>query len=375
MAEKEFIPVCEPLLAGNELEYVQQAVSTGWISSSGGFVTEFEKKFAEFCGVRFGVTTNTGTAALHLACVAAGIGPGDEVIIPSFTMISTAFAVCYCGATPVFVDCERETWNIDITRIEEKISRRTRAILPVHIYGHPCDMDPILEIARHHNLLVIEDAAEVHGAEYKGRRCGSLGDLGCFSFFANKIVTTGEGGMVVTDNAELRDRCRYYKNLAFPLEGARDYRHEHIGFNYRMSNLIAALGVAQTEKAAEYAESRQRNARLYRQHLQGTAGISFQQEKEWAKSVSWMFGILIEDDFGPDRDEVATGLREAGIDSRFFFTPMHLQPSLRNHGCDCSGTYPVAEEIGRRGLYLPSGSGLGEARIDRVCEALLALRG
>lgn len=374
MSTEKFIPVCEPLLAGRELDYVREAVETGWISSSGRFVSEFEEKFAAFCGTKYAVTTNTGTAALHLACAAVGIGPGDEVIMPSFTMIATAFAVCYTGATPVFVDCERETWNIDVARIEEKITPRTRAIMPVHIYGHPCDMDPVLDIARRHDLLVIEDAAEVHGAEYKGKRCGSIGDMGCFSFFANKIVTTGEGGMVVTDSERLRDRCRYLKNLAFPLAGAREYSHQEIGFNYRMSNVIAALGLAQTERADEYVARRRRNAQLYRDQLADFPGITLQSEKQWAQGVYWMFGILIEDDFAIGRDQVIEMLRAEGIDTRVFFTPMHLQPSLKNYGCDCSGSYPVSEDIARRGLYLPSGSGLTEEQIVFIGRTLKGLR-
>jgi len=374
MPGHEFIPVCEPLLAGKEMEYVTEALRTGWISSSGRFVAEFEKKFAEYCGVEFAVTTNTGTSALHVACVAAGIGKGDEVIIPTFTMIATAFAVCYCNGIPVFVDCDRETWNIDFTKIEEKITPRTKAILPVHIYGHPCDMDPIVELAKEYNLVIIEDAAEVHGAEYKGRKCGSLGDMGCFSFFANKVIASGEGGMVVTDKEDLYNRCRYYRNLAFPLDSTRSYIHEHIGFNYRMSNVIAAIGLAQTEKADEYGERRRENARLYNDRLLAVKGVTTQQEKDWAKSVYWMYSILIEDEFGMSRDEVMVKLRKRGIDSRSFFVPMHMQPSLKGYGCDCSGDYPVSEKISRKGLYLPSGSGLRKEQIDYICESLIRLK-
>jgi len=374
MSGHAFIPVCEPLLAGREMEYVREAVESGWISSSGRFITGFEQKFAEFCRVRFATTTNTGTAALHLACAAAGIGPGDEVIMPSFTMIASAFAVCYCGAVPVFVDAERETWNIDTSRIEAKITARTRVIMPVHIYGHPCDMDPILELAARHDLAVIEDAAEVHGAEYRGRRCGAMGDLGCFSFFANKIIATGEGGMVVTDSEDLYNRCRYLKNLAFPLVGSRSYQHNEIGFNYRMSNVVAALGLAQTEKGDSYADMRRNNARLYRERLAGIGGVTVQQEKSWARNVYWMFGILVEEEFGITRDEVRMKLLDMGIDSRDFFLPMHWQRSLKNYGCDCTGDYPVAEELARKGLYLPSGSGLTEEQINYICDSLAALK-
>jgi len=370
VANEPFIPVCAPLLAGRELDYVSEAVESGWISSSGSYVGRFEEAFAAYCGVTHAVTTNTGTAALHLACAAAGIGPGDEVIIPDFTMIATALAVCYCGARPVFVDCRREDWNIDASRIEEKITGHTRAIMPVHIYGHPCDMGAINDMASGHGLLVIEDAAEAHGAEYRGVRCGALGTLGCFSFFANKMITTGEGGMVVTNDTALAERCRYLKNMAFPLDGPRDYRHVDIGFNYRMSNVIAAIGLAQTERADDYLAMRRRNAALYAERLQGIGGITLQPEAPWAKNARWMYGILIEDAFGLERDAVMAALKERGIDSRAFFTPMHRQPCLAAYGCDCQDAYPVADEISARGLYLPSGSGLEEAQIDYICDVL-----
>src|SRR5262245_50657127 len=238
MSTRDKIPVCEPLLLGNEVKYVTDAVSKGWISSSGGFVGEFEKKFAEYLGVRHAVTASNGTAALHLAIAAAGIGPGDEVLVPTFTMIASAAAVCYTGAKPVFVDCDEKTWNIDPAQLEARITKRTRAVMPVHIYGHPCDMDPIREVASRHGLVIVEDAAEAIGSRYKDRLCGGLGHLGCFSFFANKVITTGEGGMVVTDDDRLYDQVRYFKNLCFPLDGPRKYIHDHIGFNYRLPNTL-----------------------------------------------------------------------------------------------------------------------------------------
>ena len=244
----KFIPVCEPALLGNELKYVTEAVSTGWISSAGKFVTEFESQFAHYCGCKYGVAVCNGTVALHLALVALGVGEGDEVIIPSFTMIATAFAVCYTGAKPVFVDADKDTWNIDVCKIEEKITPRTKVILPVHLFGMMCDMDAINALAAKHHVKVLEDAAESHGAEFRGRRAGSCSDLAAFSFFANKNITTGEGGMVVTNDEDLYNCLRYYKNMCFPLDGPRNYKHEDIGFNYRMSNLHAAIGLAQTER-------------------------------------------------------------------------------------------------------------------------------
>lgn len=374
MSEPTFLPVCEPLLAGRELEYVSQAVAAGWISSSGGFVKKFEDAFAEYLGVPYAVTTTSGTAALHLALVAASIGPGDEVIIPAFTMIATAFAVCYTGARPVFVDADRDTWNIDPDLLAAKLSPRTKAILPVHVYGHACDMDALARVAEARQLLVIEDAAEAIGSRYNDRLCGAIGDLGCFSFFANKLITTGEGGMVVTKDERLAERLRYYKNLCFAPSGPRRYLHEDIGFNYRMPNVLAAIGLAQIERADFYLECRRRNAAHYDARLRGERGITTPPNAGYTLNSYWMYGILIEDDFGRSRDEVMQGLGAAGIDTRSFFVSMHRQPSLAKYGCDVSGTYSVTDELSRKGLYLPSGSGLSDSDLDRVVDALLSLR-
>ncbi|HWA74545.1 MAG TPA: DegT/DnrJ/EryC1/StrS family aminotransferase [Polyangiaceae bacterium] len=371
---ESFIPVCEPLLLGRELEYVSEAVSKGWISSSGSFVNKFEARFSEHLGVRHSVTVSNGTAALHLALVAAGVGPGDEVIVPTFTMIASAAAVCYAGATPVFVDCERDTFNLDVQGVEAKLTERTRAIMPVHIYGLPCDMDPLLDLGRRHGLVVVEDAAEAIGSLYKGRACGALGELGCFSFFANKVITTGEGGMVVTNDDALAEKLRYYKNLCFPLGGPRRYVHEHIGFNYRMPNTSAAIGLAQLERVEDYVTRRRENARRYNERLAGQRGITIPVDRAWARNSFWMYSILIEDDFGLPRDRVMALLGERGIETRSFFVPMHQQRGLAAYGCDVSGSYPNAEHVSPRGLYLPSGSGLSEEQIERVCRELIALR-
>ena len=372
--KEPFIPVCEPLLAGNELKYVTEAVSKGWISSSGGFVKEFEQRFAKYLGVEHAVTVTNGTAALHLALVAAGIGEGDEVIVPTFTMMASAAAVCYTGANPVFVDCERDTFNLDVSRVTEKVTPRTRAIMPVHVYGLPCDMRPLAELAEKHGLVVVEDAAEAIGSRYDGQPCGALGDLGCFSFFANKAITTGEGGMVVTDDGELAQKLRYFKNLCFPLTGPRRYVHEHIGFNYRMPNTVAAIGLAQLERVDDYVSMRRENARRYNDRLRGVRGITVPAERAYAYNSFWMYAILIEDDFGRSRDEVMLGLEARGIDTRSFFVPLHRQTSLSEYGADVSGSYPNSEHASARGLYLPSSSGLTEAQIERVCRELLALR-
>lgn len=368
---EKYIPVCEPYLAGNEKKYVLDAIETGWISSAGKYISEFENAFANYCGVKHGIAVTNGTAALHLALVALGVGKGDEVIIPNFTMIATAFAVCYTGAMPVFVDAEKDTWNIDVSKIEEKITERTKVILPVHIYGHPCEMDEVNRIAKKYNLKVLEDAAEVHGAEYKGKKCGSLGDIAAFSFFANKIATTGEGGMVVTNDDELANKCRYYRNLCFPLNGPREYKHNDIGFNYRMSNLHAAIGLAQVEKLDFYVERRRKINRLYREFLRDVSGIIFQKEKEYVKNVYWMNGIIIDKNkFGLNRDELMNKLKRNGIDSRVFFTGMHRQKSLYNYGCNSLGDYTISEWLEENGLYLPSGSQLSENQIYEICNTI-----
>ena len=248
------IPVCTPLLNGNEKKYVNDCLKTKWISSGAKYVQRFEDQFSRYCGKKYGIATTNGTTALHLALVAAGIGFGDEVIMPTFTIASPAFAALYCGAKPVFVDIEPDTWNIDPKAIEERITKKTKAIIPVHIYGHPCDMTDIMRIARKYNLIVIEDAAEAHGAEYKGKRIGSLGRLSCFSFYGNKVITCGEGGMIVTSDKKIADRCRRLKNLGFLKE--KRYWHEELGFNYRMTNIQAALGLAQFEQIERYIKMR-----------------------------------------------------------------------------------------------------------------------
>lgn len=366
------IPVCEPLLGGKELEYVVDCLKTNWISSQGKYITEFENKFANYCGYKYGICTTNGTTALHLALVSLGIGPGDEVIIPTFTMIATAFAVAYTGATPVLVDAEPETWNININQIESKITRRTRAIMPVHIYGHPCDMDLIMALADKYKIWVVEDAAEAHGAEYKGRRVGGIGHINCFSFYANKIITTGEGGMVVTDNQELAEKARRFKDLSHS-KGMR-FLHNDIGYNYRMTNIQAAIGLAQLERIDKLIEMRRKNAQMYNNNLESIPGITLPAEKNWAKNVYWMYSIKIGDDFGISRDELAVKLRGKGIETRNFFIPVHHQPAFQNMGLFKNENYPVSEDIAGRGLYLPSGSGLTEEQIQMVCRALQDIR-
>lgn len=371
MKNEKFIPVCEPALLGNELKYVTDAVQTGWISSAGKYVTEFEKQFADYCGCKYGVAVCNGTIALHLALTALGIGKGDEVIIPDFTMIATAFAVCYTGAKPVFVDAGPKTWNVDVAKIEEKITPHTKAILPVHLFGLMCDMDTINAIAKKHSLMVLEDAAEAHGAEYKGRRAGSCSDLAAFSFFANKNITTGEGGMVVTNDEELYNRLRYYKNMCFPLEGLRNYIHNDIGFNFRMSNVVAAIGLAQVEKADEYRAMRMRNNQLYRRLLSDVSGVVFQSCSDDYLNAAWMNAVMIDPQiYGRSRDELVSHLKQNNVDTRLLFVGMHRQPSMLKYGCDVSGDYFVTDRLSENGFYLPSASCLSEESICLICKMI-----
>lgn len=376
----KYYPVCEPLLNGNELKYVQDAIETGWISSAGKYVSLFEEKFAEYCGVKYAVGVCNGTVALHLALTALGVTKGDEVIIPNFTMIASAFAVCYTGAVPVFVDADKDTWNIDVTKIEEKITRNTKAIMPVSIFGLPCDMKKIHELADKYNLKIIEDAAESHGAEYNGKKTGNLADITCFSFFANKNLTTGEGGMVVTNDSDLYDKIRYYKNLCFPLDAPRNYLHNDVGFNYRISNLHSAIGLAQVEKGNYYRELRIRNAEYYNKYLGQCKWITFQKDyslhevKETQKlNVHWMNGILVDTEkLGRSREELTNHLKENGIDTRVFFTGMNKQPALQKFGCNCTGYYEITDNLSKNGFYLPSGSNLEECDIKKITDRIIA---
>jgi perosamine synthetase len=368
----EFIPVCEPFLNGNEINYVNDCLKTGWISSSGKYVKAFEESFAVYCGAKYAVSVCNGTVALHLALRALDIKKGDEVIIPNFTMIASAFAVCYTGAVPVFIDAEPESWNIDVNKIEEKISIRTKAIMAVSIFGHPCEMDRIWELADKYNLKVIEDAAESHGAEYKGKKTGNLADITAFSFFANKNLTTGEGGMVVTNDEFLYKRCLYFKNLCFPLNAPREYTHFDIGYNYRMSNIHAAIGLAQVERADEYKEMRIKNAYLYREYLHGEPGIIFQMSRENVVNVHWMNGVVIDPlKYGKTRDQLILYLKGKNIETRLFFTGMNMQSSLINIGCSHSGEYPITNWLTSNGFYLPSASNLAKVKIEYICEMIL----
>ncbi len=366
------IPVCTPLLGKNEKKYVDECIATNWISSSGKYIKLFEEGFSHYCGRKYGVTTTNGTTALHLALAALGIGPGDEVIMPTFTIAATAFAVMYCGAKPVFIDSEPATWNIDPDQIRAKITQKTKVILPVHIYGHPCAMSVIMSLASRYNLCVVEDAAQSHGAQYQDKKVGGIGDIGCFSFYGNKIITCGEGGMVVTNNRRIAQRCRDLRNMAF-IESKR-FWHKEIGFNHRMTNLQAALGLAQFEQIDQLIERRRRNAVLYSALLSGVEGLRLPIERSDVKNVYWMYGILVEDDFGLSRDRLMRKLKEKGVETRTFFIPLHNQPFLKKQGMASKERFPVAEDIARRGLYLPSGSGLTKKEIEYICDCIKEIK-
>lgn len=365
------IPVSETRLDGNELAYLSECIRSNWISSAGPFVERFENRFAGDAGTKFAVACSSGTAALHLALAALGIGPGDEVIVPAFTMIATANAVRYTGATPVFVDSDFRDWNLDVAQIEAKVTERTRGIVPVHTYGLPADMDALRQIAQRRGLFLLEDAAQAHGATLGGRPAGSLGDAAAFSFYGNKIISTGEGGMVTTNDEDLARVVRNLRDHAFSAE--RHFWHRRLGFNYRMTNLQAAVGLAQAERLPEFVAIRRGNARRYSQALAGVSGITLPPERSGAEGVFWMYGILVGDEFGCSRDELRRRLAKRGIETRTFFVPIPIQPVYFRQW---RGTrFPVAERLGSTGLYLPSSACLTAEDIARVAGGVTASAG
>jgi perosamine synthetase len=363
--------VSQTRLDGNELAYLTECIRSNWISSAGAFVERFERRFADQVGAKFAVACSSGTASLHLALAGLGIGPGDEVIVPAFTMIATANAVRYTGARPVFVDADARDWNLDIARVEAAITERTRGIVPVHTYGLPADMDALRAIADRRGLFLLEDAAQAHGATVRGRPAGSLGDAAAFSFYANKIISTGEGGMVTTNDERLAAVVRTLRDHAFSTE--RHFWHSLAGFNYRMTNLQAAVGLAQAERLAEFVEIRRQNARLYAGELARVPGITLPPEREGAEGVYWMYGILVGEEFGCSRDELRRRLARRGIETRTFFVPLPIQPVYFRQWRGVR--FPVAEDLGRRGLYVPSSSALAPADIARVAREIAAAAG
>jgi perosamine synthetase len=363
------VPVNEPLLNGNEGRYLQECIDSGWISSEGPFVQRLEAGMAQRTGRRHAISVSNGTAALEAAVAALGLGPEDEVILPTFTIISCAAAIVRLGATPVPVDCDPVTWNMNLKQVAEAITSRTKAIMAVHIYGLPVEMDPLLDLARHHGLKVIEDAAEMHGQTYRGRPCGSMGDLSVFSFYPNKLVTTGEGGMLLTDDDALADRCRGLRNLCF--QSKRRFVHEELGWNLRMSNLQAAVGVAQLEQLDAFVKMKRRIGRLYTECLKGISGIELPlASTDDAENIYWVFGVVLDETVPFDAAEAMSRLAKFGIGTRPFFWPMHEQPVFRRMGMFEGVRLPVAERIARRGFYLPSGLALTDNQIDRAASAL-----
>lgn len=364
------IPVFEPLIEKEEIEAVTAALERGEISGSFGVAIEqFEQSFAAYCGCKYGVACNSGTSALHLAVHAAKIGSGDEVLVSASTNIASALAPYHNGAVPIPVDSEETTWNLDLELIESLITPRMRAILPVHLYGHPVDMDCLHAIAKRHGLLVIEDAAEAHGATCRGRMVGGLGDMGCFSFYANKIITTGEGGMVTTNDGQLAERLRLLRNLAFTKPR---FRHEEAGYNFRMTGYQAAMGLAQLGKIDRIIADKRRVAHAYARELAGIPGLQLPAEAEWAKNVYWMFGVVLGPEFGMTRDELMDDLGNRGIETRTFFCPLNQQPFLKKQPGYREVACPVADRLWQTGLYLPSSSTLTQESIACVAEGIRA---
>ena len=371
------IPVNEPKLASQEREYVLECLESGWISSSGNFILKFEDSWAQYCNMRHGIATSSGTTALHTAVGCLGLKPGDEVILPTFTIISCVLAVLYNGGTAVLVDCDPDTWCMDVSQVEAKITERTKAIMPVHIYGHPVDMDPLLALADKHDLVIIEDAAEAHGAQYltgrsstepTWRRCGGLGHMSTFSFYANKLITSGEGGMVLTNDRDHAETARGLRNLCFQSE--RRFYHTALGNNFRLTNLQAAIALAQVERIPEIISRKRWMGRAYTERLHEIRGLQLPIEKPWAKQVYWMYGVILDDSLGLSASVFGAQLKELGVETRPFFLGMHKQPVLIERGLFHEEEYPVSERLAHQGLYLPSGLAITESQVDQVCDAI-----
>lgn len=367
------IPVNTPLFSGKEIEYVTECIKTGWVSSEGPFVGQFENRFSKSVNRKYGVAVANGSAALDIAVKAVGIGEGDEVIIPAFTIISPAFSIIRAGGVPVLVDADPVTWNMDVTKLEEKITSKTRAIIVVHIYGMAVDMDPVLALAQKHNLFIIEDAAEMHGQTYKGKNCGSFGDVSIFSFYPNKLITTGEGGMIVTNDETVAAKCRMLRNLAFEPDGPR-FVHNEMGWNYRMTNVQAAIGVAQLEKIADHLAIKKRIGNYYNSGLKNLEGFQLPLAKcSYAENVYWVYGLVGETE--KLADHLKKRLTDNGIGTRPFFWSMHEQPVFRKMGLFKNEKYPVAEKLARNGFYIPSGLGLTKDDQDKVINLMLSTHG
>lgn len=365
----KYIPVNTPLLNGNEKKYLIECIETGWISSEGPFIEKFEKSFSQKIHRKHAVAVSNGSDAIELSIKALDIGPGDEVIMPAFTIISCATAIVRVGAIPVLIDSDENTWNMDVSKIEEKITNKTKAIMVVHIYGLPVDMDPVLKLCKKYNLYLIEDAAEAHGLTYKGKPCGSFGNISIFSFYPNKLITTGEGGMVVTDDKKLYERSVSLRNLCFIPE--RRFIHYELGWNMRMTNLQAAVGLAQLEKWNEHIKKKRNTGKLYTRLLKNVPLIQLPVVKTtYAENIYWVYGILLDEKCKYDATEMMGKLHSMGIGTRPFFYPLHLQPVFQRMGLFQKEKYPVSDKISKRGLYLPSGLGLKDSQLKKVVHAI-----
>ena len=370
MTKYPFIPVNIPLVDGNEKKYLNECIDTGWISSEGPFVKQFEDQFANRVQRKYAIAVTNGTAALDVGIEALGIGPGDEVILPAFTIISCIGQIIRSGATPVLVDSDPLTWNMNLKQVEEKITEHTKAIMVVHIFGLPVDVEPLLEIAKNKNIKIIEDAAEMHGQTYYEKPCGSFGDISTFSFYSNKLITTGEGGMLVTDDEQLAMDCRSLRNLCF--QPKKRFVHERLGWNYRMTNLQAALGLAQLERLDEFVQRKRSMGKKYTQGLRVLNEVQLPLEKtDYAENIYWVFGLVLDDSIGFDAEEAIKMLGEKGIGCRPFFCPMNQQPVLREMGFFINESYPVAERLYKQGFYVPSGMALTSEHINHVTKKLI----
>lgn len=361
------IPLCVPEIKGNEWKYIKECLDTNWVSSAGSYVDKFEKDFKNYLKIKKSVVTSNGTTALYLALKILEIGEGDEVIVPSLTFISPVNTIKYVGAEPVFVDVCKDTYVMDVEKVEELITSKTKAILPVHLYGHPVDMDRLIYIAEKHNLYIIEDATESLGCLYKDRYVGTIGDIGCFSFNGNKLITTGAGGMLVTNNEKWGENAKFLSTQAKVTNENKSFYHPEIGYNFRMPNILAAMGCAQLENIDEYIKIKRENAAYYNELLKDIKGIALPIEKEWAKNVYWLYSIVVEDEYGINRDQLIKILAENRIESRPFFIPVHEMPPY----VDCKhGDLSVTEELSRKGINLPSSVGLIKEEIEKVCEVI-----
>ncbi len=365
-----FVPVNTPLLSGNEKKYLNECIETGWISSEGSFVKQLEEKFAETVGRKYGIAVANGTAAIDIAVEALEIGKDDEVIMPTFTIISCITQIIRNGAKPVFVDSDANTWNMNVSQIEAKITPKTKAIMVVHIYGLPVDMNPVVDLAKKYNLKIIEDASEMIGQTYNGKPCGSFGDISTFSFYPNKHITTGEGGIVVTNNAELAEKCRSLRNLCFKPE--KRFVHEHLGWNYRMTNLQAALGVAQLENIEKHIIRKREIGNLYNSLLKNVPNIQLPLQKtDFSENIYWVYGIVLDKKLNVNAEFMMKKLADEKIGTRPFFYPMHKQPVFNNRGMFLNEHYPIAENMGDFGFYLPSGLGITDSEIEISAQKLI----